>query len=397
MDNKKYSEYTQEKADELWSMREDYEYDEVVKYINTEIDTFPKRLLRFYNKNTNQELSASEAKDDLLRKAEEKGIDLNGNTIKNWFTDTSPKMDETARKNLFKIAFILNLEIDNVEKLFNSVLLNRAFNLRNYQEFIYLFCLWNEKSFSTAESIIATAQARIGESGKADDDTVLTEQIKDIVWGADEETLLKYIEEHKHNFSLSNVTGARIFEEKWAEITGTAEIKGLAHRESELEEYIEYDESRKPVSIFANQCRYSSDFALRMILGQFSPIQPKEKKAFQKQFRKEIVNQFPDKQSISKTDSAYVLRKNLILAYFYWYWIKAKLGRVDSVSFDGFTDELDGVLEESGLSMLYPGNPYDALFLYSAYTHQTGNDPLSVFRELINVKSDDMKWWLEIT
>ncbi len=394
MADKYYGEYTQGLDDKYYELSEEYDYEQILDYIDTEIRTFPERLLAFYNKQTNQELSAAEAKEDLLKRAAKKGVYLNRNTVNDWFANDIHRMNDSTRKNLFKLAFVLDLEIDDVKELFNHVLLDRAFNLRRYDEFIYLFCLWNEKPYSTAETLISTAKAKLDACDQDNDETVPTFLIEDFIWGADEETLLKYIEEHKHNFSLSNVTGARLFQEKWAEITGTKEKKGLAQRESELEEHTDY-ENGKPVSSFKNLSKYSNDFALRIILGPNPVKQAGEQNIFKEQFRKEIANQFPDKQSIKKTDSSYILRKNLILAYFYWYWIKAKLERDSSVSFEGFSDELDGILSESGFSMLYPGNPYDALFIYSAYTYDAETGPMTVlntFREIIDVEPDDSDW-----
>ena len=394
MAGKYYGEYTQRVDNTLaaWAQEDDENYEGILTFINEKIRPFPERLLCFYNKETGQDLSATDAKSDLLKRAKEQGISLNRNTMNAWFTDTTPKMDDSARTNLFRIAFILGLDIEETKTLFNDVFLDRAYNLRNRDEFIYFYCLCNDRPYSTAETLIATIAARLGESITPQDQTILTAQIEESAWGADEDSIVKYIQDHQYNFSLKNVTATRIFQEKWEEITGTKEKKGLAQRESEFQEYIEYDEKGKPISIFTNQCKYSNEFALKMILGQFSPTRLKGKKELNEYYRNEISNQFPDELSIKNTNSAFVLRKNLILAYFYWYWIKAKLERNAYVSFEGFRDELDGVLEESGLSMLYPGNPYDALFLYSAYAYKAVKDSytvLNVFRGLINKNRND--------
>ncbi|MBR0352463.1 MAG: hypothetical protein IJH53_04595 [Oscillospiraceae bacterium] len=390
MAEKKYGDYTQGIDDVLAvsALDEDDDYEAILDYINKEIRSFPERLLRFYNKQTGQELSAAAAKDDLLKKAKEKGIALNRNTMNSWFTDTSPKMDDSARKNLFKIAFVLGLDVKETGILFNDVLLDRSFIYRRKDEFIYFFCLRDRIPYNIAETLIATVQAE--KNAPVKDETVLTYQIRDFALKADEKEIIKYIQSHPHNFSMNNVTGARIMEEKWEEITGSSENKGLAQMESELQEYQEYDEKGKAKSVFANQSKYSSDFALRIIFGTEHVRKAGEKNVFKEQFRKEIANQFPDKQSIKKTDSAYVLRKNLILIYFYWYWVKAKLAKDSAADYESFCDELDSVLNESGLSMLYPGNPYDALFLYCAYSGDSDRNPLDVFRGIIDFVTEGL-------
>jgi len=53
--------------------------------------------------------------------------------------------------------------------------------------------------------------------------------------------------------------------------------------------------------------------------------------------RKEISNQFPDKQSLSTADSSsYVLRKEIILLCFYDYWVSCFLDRQVIGDYDVF-------------------------------------------------------------
>ena len=100
--------------------------------------------------------------------------------------------------------------------------------------------------------------------------------------------------------------------------------------------------------------------------------------------RKEINNQFPDKQSLSmENPSSYMLRKDIILLYFYDYWTRDYLSRQNIGDYDGFVDELNDILYECGFSPLYIGNPYDWLFLYCCACAVGDYTPLDKFRSIL--------------
>ena len=79
---------------------------------------------------------------NLQRRVKQKEIPLSRNNIANWFSrNTEPKYGNKDRKNLFAVAFALELDPGQTEKLFHKVFLDKAFNKRNVNEFIYLHCI----------------------------------------------------------------------------------------------------------------------------------------------------------------------------------------------------------------------------------------------------------------
>ena len=65
-----------------------------------------------------------------------------------------------------------------------------------------------------------------------------------------------------------------------------------------------------------------------------------------------------------KYPSSCALRKDVILLYFYDYWVSDFLDGRNAGDYDGFTTGINDVLFDCGFSPLYVGNPYDWLFLY---------------------------------
>ena len=155
-------EYTQELEKLLWILENsDYEQDydsiEILEKLNDPefLRPFAERLLAFYNDILKGSLTVDEARSDLQRRVKEKDIDLKRGVITNWFTgNTEPKHGDDDRRRMYAIAFALELDVEQTRRLFHKVLLDRAFNVRNIYEFIYLYCISNRKPLSVAESLI---------------------------------------------------------------------------------------------------------------------------------------------------------------------------------------------------------------------------------------------------
>ena len=92
------------------------------------------------------------------------------------------------------------------------------------------------------------------------------------------------------------------------------------------------------------------------------------------------------KTKISTSHGYDAIRKTLVLLHFYTYWLKQK---VHNSSDDGnynlyqiYLDESKDCLKTCGYEPLYPGNPYDWIFLYASANYKTEN-PLDFFRVFI--------------
>lgn len=382
MENKmNKEEYSQYLEDQIWSFYgddSDLDCDELLDYLNSGefIRPFSDRLLHFYNEHCSSSFSGEEAAKDLLKKAAEANIKINRNTVLGWFSGKSePKKGENDRDRLYSVAFAMGLNEEETSRLFHKVFFDKAFNKRNVREFVFLNCLHFGKSYSDAQRILS--EVKFSEDNR-NDSTVLSKLIGDYVTEeAEDEAILSYIFEHPHNFALNDTYAKKCIEELLLEITGDDEKTGIAYEE--YCRFISYEGSMDGKS------KGSIDFMLYVITGiDFVKDKSRFKEMAQK-LPREIVNQFPDKRSFSdKTASAYVLRKELILLYFYSYWTKNLLSYDKQGDYDAFRDELNTILFDCGYSELYVGNPYDWLFLYCSATGESEQgSPVDVLRDIL--------------
>lgn len=411
-------EYTQEQYDELYEMvdrdyKADYESSEVIRRINDPgfFRSFSERMLAFYNEVTGSCFTEAEATKDLQQRLKCKGIPIDPRTIKSWFSgEREPKYGDNDRERLFAVAFALELDTRQTERLFHKVFLDKAFNKRNHREFIYLYCIKNKLPLSTAENLIA----HVNSSDNIVDIDELTEKTKLLADALDrdmnEGELLTFILTHPRNFSLNNTAAKQRRQELLGDLTGTEEKPGYAFQEYKKRgrelaiNRIEYDEKHKTMSSYGrnifkpegkdllkpeNRTPTSTDFLLDMIMNPaFTEKGDNDTQSIRNIFqKKEIYIQFPDKNALSNTakdPSSYALRKDIILLYFYWHWVQDYLKDQSAYGSDGFIDGLNHELFECGFSPLYLGNPYDWLFLYCSTCAVDRYSPLDKFRLILS-------------
>ena len=385
--------HTQGHNEKLWELvmkdfEQDYESEEVLEKLNDPdfFRPFSERLLAFYNEATNCSFTVDEARADLQRRAKDANIDLKRGAINNWFSgSTEPKYGDDDRRRMFAVAFALELDVEQTMCFFHKVFLDRAFNLRSDREFVYLHCIFNKKSFSVADALIQ----RLGASKDSVVNTEHTEHTQLLVTVAgqdiDENELLEFIAAHPYNFSLRN-TAAKKHRSRLLEAltSGSKGRDGLAKQEYERRRS-ELADSKDAYGFDGKDVK-SVDFLLFMIMGvDFAKKGTAEIRSIRDKFhRKEVYNQFPDKQTISmENPSSYILRKDIILLYFYEYWVNDYLSGQNRGDYDGFVDGLNDVLFDCGFSPLYIGNPYDWLFLFCSACAADDYTPLDRFRGIL--------------
>jgi len=384
--------YSQELFNEMWAIMEN-DYEEYTSYELIDklndfnfINPFHKRLLSFYNDISGECNTAEEAKKSLLRQAKKNGVYLNPNTINNWLSgEREPKYGDDDRQRLFAVAFALGLDVISTERLFHRVFLDRAFNKRNINEFIFLHCINNDKPYTVAMALIDQINSmQFNSSSK--ERTIDTGLLHDVAkQNTNESDLIRFIVEHPYNFELNNTTAKEHRQRLLNSLVGTDSNPGLAQKEYD-KHTVEQDISWKWTEIKFKEYKKRPtlvDFLLYVILGvDFVNAKRDEILAIRDIFqRKEVITRFPDKQTLScKNPSSYSLRKDIILLYFYFYWVNDFLTNLNIGEYDSFVDELDTILFECGFSPLYVGNPYDWLFMYCSTCVDDTFTPLDRFR-----------------
>lgn len=287
------------------------------------------------------------------------------NTLANWFkNDKRPKKGDTSRGSMFALAFAMNFNVAETKYLFENVYLDRAFDYRKEKELIYYFCLKAGKTWTEAEDLIEKAKNL---TKQYEDKTILTLEIQSELKAInDEEALLSYIATHGHNFEKNNVKAKKVFAELLSRAKTTALIE-VRKMDKEL-----------PKGKWNLGDEISNNTLFEIITDQKASSKAGTKTIFNNvDLPQEITNRFPEAGTFSKTNMTYEeIRKAIILLHFYNYCID----NWNETDFDEFVEEMNNILNDCCLAELYPGNPFDWLFLYS----MTYEDyPLDVFRGVI--------------
>ena len=311
----------------------------------------------------------------------EKGITVaSAATLYNWFhKDMRPDRAEQRREAMFALAFALELTVAETTDLFHKVYLDRAFNKRSYKELIYYHCLKRGNTYSYAQKLISL----VSFSEEIKDATVRTELISQQTESfADDMDLLAYIHNRPHNFSLGNVAAIAEFEKQWekARLTVDREL-GFAKRNSTKTERVRGNWDSKRLADLAEKDINSAAFDFEIITGQsITGAKGTKPLSFKnKHLPKEIAVNFPASPSLGKNPSHEQLRKMIILLFSYEFWFNVQESDETDYFFD-YTYALDQKLEDIGYPPLYPGNPFDWLFL----TCSNMECPLDAFRAILD-------------
>lgn len=306
------------------------------------------------------------------------------NTLKNWFKGgPRPKKGEDSRRSMFSLAFALQLTPEETADLFHKVYLDRAFDYRNETEIIYYFCLQNKKPWAAANDLIERSH---GLCGSANDHTIYTSQIKtDIDALIDEEALLSYIANHGNNFRKKSISAKEIKNRLIDETLTVVEmetglISSRKHAEAIGQKKEEMYRADPTLNRYSNTNARSLNHIYEVIVDR-SVHEGRGTKTIFKNVRlpKEISSRFPEAGTLSKKDPTYEeLRKLIILLASYNLWCQAQENN-EPIDYETYIDELNNFLDEGGLPVMYPGNPFDWLFLYCSLAER----PLDTFRGIL--------------
>lgn len=369
--------YTESLSDLMWDFvfeEDDAEddYSRVIQCLSgMDFRPFSERLLSFFNRITEHEYSSGEAGDVLLALGASRGVRFNRNTVKNWFSSSSPKKGQQDRERAYQIAFALNLDLPGAVELLHKVYLDRAFNLRNASEAIYFYCIKNGKPYSNAQLMLA--QLNNQNDDESSEEIIPTLQIKESInLCSEDEDVVAFIKSRPRDFSLSNTLAKEKLDKLISELKGGLVVQEYKMR---IEEAIET----------AGRDLTSIDFMLYMITNQDSSSKNADFFDLRKLLPREVTSNFPNKQTFSLTNpSSDIIRKELIMLYFYKYWVTLYLedgvmANTDYEHYDAFIAQVNMHLDECGLGTLYKGNPHDWLYMYCSGKV----NPLDAFRGIL--------------
>lgn len=359
-------------TDEYTGCYDEYADDpiEQVQDFLSEMAPFGERLKIFIASECG--IEQTQAQRHLKESYKQKGVNLNDNTIKNWFSKAGPKKGDHSRDNMLKIAFALGLDLNQTNRLFHEVYLDRSLDLRRPEETAAYFCLSNGQGWTEFQQLARQLQP---DWESPQEGTVLTTVMqKDLDALQTAEQLRQYVRLHPHNFQIRSRSAADILKKLLAQVRGNKEKTG----EIDIE-LSERDKEDGLLEILRGHPRDSIETMVRVIIDA-APAQPGKRAILSGSvLPQEIRTNFPEPAVFSKKNPSYEeLRKMIILLASYLLWRQA-LRSTEEVGFDEYKDCINDQLGEAGMAPLYCGNPFDWIFLVSAIQEK----PLDCLRSIL--------------
>ncbi|MBQ7593553.1 MAG: hypothetical protein IJU48_04270 [Synergistaceae bacterium] len=386
--------------------------------------TFKQGLIELLNRKnfTGDTNNIFEMTDYLYGRLCEINSTLEKKTVQSWFDGSHrPKIEPVSRPRMYEICFALGLTFNEVVWFFHHVHYDRAFNCHDISEGVFYFAFLHGMKYSEALEIINEVNS--SQCDARPDAKIHTSFIKERIRElTSPEELKSFLTQNKANFTVWNNTAIRYIKQFFTEITGNEDaakpiIKNIQRRLTLLkraERTIELNineinkcgllvreiifdaklfhsdkyEAEKLQDILKSKNTFSHTFILDNILGTNSGLGKSSEIPYI------VRNNFPSKKVLSDvinsmqstTLKSYdAIRKTLILFHFYVFWCNCKLGNIDNECeklFETYREEADILLEECGYEVLYSGNPYDWVFLFSANAGDCRNT-LKIFRDMV--------------
>lgn len=370
--------YTQICENKSWSLNGNEEDigEKVLQFLRecSETATFGARLKRFIAKECG--VSEDRAPQYLKGRFQTEEIDINSNTVRNWFSKAGPKKGDHSRDLMLRVAFALHLNVEQTNRLFQKVYLDRGLYPRRFEEYAAEFCLREGLGWTDWQSLLK----KYPSAEETNEQTIYTQVMQqDLDEIKTPGELAEYWKKHSYNFTIRNKSASEVLQDLIQKVKGNKEKNGEI--DWEIEE--RSDEGDIWFEILKGRPHDTNEVMVQMITGLTPETQNKGKKSRSilkgTCLPREIQTNFPEASVFSKKDPSYEeLRKMIILLGFYYLWRMAARTR-KTLELDVYIQEMNDRLNEAGLPPLYYGNPFDWLFLFSAKEE----DPLECFREVL--------------
>lgn len=332
----------------------------------------------------------------ILEKLSDINITISKSTVKDWFCNKRrPALVSNSRTIMFQVCFAIKALFDDVKWFFSHVYFDRNFNCHTIEEAVYYYCFIHNLPYKDACRFITIINSYPESKDMPGD--AYTNETKDRISLFNNDTeFLGFFKENKGIFQKWNKTALLYINQLLSYIRGKKDDKNAitAYKNENfsyditgcglvIQEYLHNYKNNKRVNYIYGQNIASIDFMLEQIINTNIGI---SKETIIPAIVK--VN-FPSKKTFSdiltnaETSTSYdSIRKCLILLKFYHFFINLELnpGIIENYAYTIYYDETNDMLYSCGYEELFPGNPYDWLFLWSA--RQT--KPLDALRNAIN-------------
>lgn len=292
--------------------------------------------------------------------------------------ESGTKIDRT--ESIIKICFAFNMTPEQASDFIEKVCYDRAFNFKNYKDIIYYFALKNGISYNEAKKYInALENAGIEEKiANAEKKEELTNLLRDNIQEKNEiAEIIDYILSSPENFTTQRESAKKVFEE-------------LFERSNEIA--MEFQENVKNFDSILNDKNYKDSKSKKEVIGfglvlrSIFCFQRIDREIIKKNLKehslleKYAIQNLPNTKAFENMlkDSEYSsddsVRKSIILLSFYNIYSDDSI--YEDITAEDFIEEINSHLTEASLPLMYPRNPYDAMFFMFANT----KNPLECFR-----------------
>lgn len=376
--------YTQICENKSWSLNGDEEDigKKVLQFLQecSETATFGARLKRFIAKECG--VSEDSVPQYLKGRLQAEEIDMNSNTLRNWFSKAGPKKGDHSRDLMLRVAFALRLNVEQTNLLFQKVYLDRGLYPRRFEEYAAEFCLREGLGWTVWQSLLKQYPSAEEEN----EQTVYTRVLQQDLDGIrTPEEAAEYWKKHFHNFTIRNKSAREVLQNL------VRKVKGNKDRTGEIDRELEGRNDKSDIWFEILKGRPHDTYeAMVQVITELTPETQSNGKKSRSILKgtclpHEIQTNFPEASVFSKKELSYEeLRKMIILLGSYYLWRQAARAR-KILELDVYIQEMNDRLNEAGLPPLYYGNPFDWLFLYSAKEE----DPLAYFREVLAEAMDE--------
>lgn len=293
------------------------------------------------------------------------GDTTDGQTIRGWLkAEHFPKESKISRIRAQNICFALGMNLEQATNFMENVLFAWPFNFRNPFECISFFALNNgldRNHVTEIEERIKAKRARYKSSGKLES-VEIRGGLKEL---NTEKELEAYILENVPDEAESLQTAKEEFRK--------LKDKALEYAKKEAESY-DAGSCSNSYKNFKGKHNDSTKFLLDVIYYGCGIVRSKKiKEKMKKHALDLVVINFPLEQEFSvmlsddKEPSADMLRKGIILLMFYNTFSEPFNAKTGIEHLEGFVEQTNFMLDKCTLPELHPRNPYDRIFIYSAY------------------------------
>lgn len=373
-----------------------------------------------YSGNLNNRM---EMADYLISKLQNIHSTIEDKTVYSWFYgEHRPKTEAGYRRQIYEICFALHLDYKETVWFFQHVYYDRAFNFHTIEEAVFYYAFLNKGTYAEALSMIREVEDA---SSDYPTDTVFSADYTRFVQNRivdfrSAEELKEFLIANRNRFDAWNISALNTLNGLIHELIASEEakqeidtLKRTISRKKDGNTSIHLTpDAYNHCGLLMKEILYDADkdresaaqYFLEAINGKnilkntfildrlLSTTSGMSRAAIDVPYI--VRNNFPSKKimsdvlsesKITRSKSYDSIRKMIVLLDFYSFWVRIKIGQTDISEYSKedlteiYLDEANSRLYQCGYEELYPGNPYDWIFLCSAQSEE----PLDFFRSCI--------------